>query len=136
MDNNLNTMQGRKNAFESLSKSIVFKNKLLIIGCGSIGTALLPLLIKFIVMPPSNITVCDKNANRFARISQFVSLGVKTKHVKITKDNVDKLIINELGFGQDDIIIDASYEINTEYMFNLCSASGISFINVVPTSEP
>lgn len=129
MDNNLNTMQGRKNAFESLSKSIVFKNKLLIIGCGSIGTALLPLLIKFIVMPPSNITVCDKNANRFARISQFVSLGVKTKHVKITKDNVDKLIINELGFGQDDIIIDASYEINTEYMFNLCSASGISFIN-------
>ncbi len=129
MDNNLNTIPGRKNAFESLSQSIVFNNKLLIIGCGSIGTALLPLLIKFIVMAPSNITVCDKNANRFAKISQFVSLGVKTKHIKITKENVNNLIINELGFGQDDLIIDASYEINTEYMFNLCAAAGISFIN-------
>ena len=129
MDNNLNTVTGRKNAFESLSQSIVFKNKILIIGCGSIGTALLPLLIKFIVMPPSNITICDKNANRFAKISQFVFQGVKTKHIKITKENATKLIIDELGFGQDDLIIDASYEINTEYMFNLCSSYGISFIN-------
>ena len=77
MDNNLNTIPGRKNAFESLSKSIVFKNKILIIGCGSIGTALLPLLIKFIVMSPSNITVCDKNANRFAKISQLLVLELK-----------------------------------------------------------
>lgn len=128
MDNNFNTIPGRKNAFESLSKSIVFKNKLLIIGCGSIGTALLPLLIKFIVMQPSSITVCDKNANRFAKISQFVVLGVKTKHIKITKENVDK-IIYDLRLGQDDIIIDASYEINTEYMFSLCESAGISFIN-------
>lgn len=129
MENNLKTIPGRKNAFESLSQSIVFKNKILIIGCGSIGTALLPLLIKFIVMAPSNITVCDKNANRFAKISQFISLGVKTKHIKITKENVSSLIINELGLGQDDIIIDISYEINTEFMFSLCESVGISFIN-------
>jgi len=129
MENNLKTIPGRKNAFESLSQSIAFKNKILIIGCGSIGTALLPLLIKFIVMEPSNITICDKNANRFAKISQFISLGVKTKHIKITKENVSGLIINELGFGQDDIIIDISYEINTEFMFSLCESAGISFIN-------
>jgi homospermidine synthase len=129
MENNLKTISGRKNAFERLTQSIAFKNKILIIGCGSIGTALLPLLIKFIIMPPSNITVCDKNGNRFAKISQLVSLGVKTKHIKITKDNVSSLIISELGFGQDDIIIDASYEINTEYMFSLCELAGISYIN-------
>ena len=129
MENNLKTIPGRKNAFESLSQSIAFKNKILIIGCGSIGTALLPLLIKFIVMAPSNITVCDKNANRFAKISQFISLGVKTRHIKITKENVSGLIINELGFEQDDIIIDVSYEINTEFMFSLCESAGISFIN-------
>ena len=129
MEKNFNTIPGRKNAFESLSQSIVFKNRILIIGCGSIGTALLPLLIKFIILSPSKITVCDKNANRFAKISQFINLGVKTKHIKITKDNVSNLIINELGFGQDDIIIDASYEINTEYMFSLCESAGISFIN-------
>ena len=129
MEKNLKTMSGRKNAFESLTKSIVFKNRILIIGCGSIGTALIPLLIKFIVMAPSNIIVCDKNANRFAKIFQFISLGVKIKHIKITKDNISSLIINELGFGQDDIIIDASYEINTEYMFSLCESAGISYIN-------
>ena len=129
MDNNLSTISGRKTAFESLTQSVVFKNKILIIGCGSIGTALLPLLIKFIQLVPSNITICDKNSNRFAKIGKFISQGVKTKHVKITKENAQAIIIDELKIGQDDIIIEASYEINTEYMFDLCEKNHISFIN-------
>lgn len=129
MKNNLNTISGRKNAFENLSQSIIFKNKILIIGCGSIGPALLPLLIKFIIIPPSNIIVCDKNKNRFEKISQFISLGVKTVHDKINKNNMHNIIINKLKFGQDDIIIDAAYEINTEFMFSLCESNGISYIN-------
>lgn len=129
MNINLKTISGRKSAFESLSKSIVFNNKILIIGCGSIGTALLPLIIKFIVMIPSNVIICDKNENRFANISGFISQGIKIKHEKITIDNASKIIIEELKMGQDDIIIDASYEINTDFMFELCESKGISYIN-------
>ncbi len=129
MDNNLSTIAGRKNAFEALTQSLSFKNKILLIGCGSIGTALLPLLIKFIQINPGNITVCDKNANRFGKITKFTNQGVKTSHIKITKENAKSFIIDQCNMCQDDIIVDASYEINTEFMFDLCESAGISFIN-------
>lgn len=129
MDNNLKTISGRKIAFDKLAQSTNFNNKILIIGCGSIGTALLPLLIKFIIMKPSNITIIDKNENRFSKILPYVIRGVKPTHIKITKENAKQIIINDLKFGQDDIIIDASYEINTDFMFELCEYNGISYIN-------
>lgn len=129
MDKNLKTISGRKIAFEKLTQSTIFNNKILIIGCGSIGTALLPLLIKFIIINPSNITIIDKNENRFCKIQPYVIQGVKPTHIKITKENANKIIISDLKFAQDDIIIDASYEINTDFMFELCEQYGISYIN-------
>lgn len=126
---NLKSISGRKHAVESMEQSKEFNNKIVLVGCGGVGTALIPLLFKFIKFNPVNLTVIDMDSNRFNNLTKFINLGIKTYHVKLTKDNIKSILIDELGLGQDDLLIDASYEISTNYMFQLCSDHGISYTN-------
>lgn len=129
MKPDLKTIAGRKHALESMSQMKEFKNKIVMIGCGAIGTALIPLLFKLIKFNPVNLTVIDMDSFRFDNINKFVNQGVNTLNVKLTKENTKTILIDDLKLGQDDLIIDASYEINTNFMFQLCSKFGISYIN-------
>lgn len=126
---NLKTTSGRKAAVESMRNIKEFNNKLVIIGCGAIGTALIPMLFKFIKFNPVNLTVIDMQSDKFSNLTKFINMGIKTRNIKLTKDNAKNILINELKLGQDDLIIDASYEINTNFMFTLCSEYGISYTN-------
>ncbi len=126
---NLKTISGRKYAIESMEQSKKFNNKIVLIGCGAVGTALIPLLFKFIKFNPENLTVIDMESYRFNNLTNFINQGIKTYHLKITKDNAKTILIDELKLGQDDLIIDASYEISTNYMYQLCSDYGISYTN-------
>jgi homospermidine synthase len=126
---NLKTIAGRKYALESMVHIKEFKNKIVLIGCGAIGTSLLPLLFKLIKFNPVNLTVIDMDSYRFDVINKFVNMGVNTLNVKLTKDNIKSILIDDLKLGQDDLIIDASYEINTIFMYRLCSEFGISYTN-------
>ena len=102
-----------------------FNNKLVVLGSGGIGTSVIPLLREFINIPLENITIIDKLESAFKNIDP----KIKRHNVKITKDNYEKVFIKDLKLGQDDIIIDASYDINTEDMYRLCNKYGISYTN-------
>lgn len=102
-----------------------FNNKLVVIGSGGIGTAVIPLLREFINIPLENITIIDKLPTAFKNIDP----NIKKLNVQITKDNYKKIFIKDLKLGQDDIIIDASYDVNTEDMYKLCNKHGISYTN-------
>lgn len=121
----LNTPQKRKNKLDNMKHIKTFKNKIVLIGCGAVGTCLLPLLFKLVNIEPSNITVIDMNSERFKNIDNKIN----TLNIKLTKDNIQNILINQLKLKNNDIIIDASYEINTNFMFQLCSNHGISYIN-------
>lgn len=122
-------MIDRKLAFNQMANMVSFNNKIVILGYGSIGTALLPLLLKIIKIDPKNITVIDQNNDRFKNIILFANMGVHIINIKLTSTNIKQIIIDNLGLGQDDIIIDASYEINTNLMYTICSEYGISYQN-------
>ena len=121
----MNEKQKRKKAVEAMYNSKTFDKKIVLIGYGAIGTALLHLLLKIIKINLNNIKIIDKNSNRFLNCKY----SVNKIHVKLTKDNTRDILVNKLQLGQDDIIIDCSYEINTNFMFSLCSEYGISYIN-------
>ncbi len=123
------TSAERKQAFELLSNSKIFNNKIAIIGCGAVGTALMPILFKIIKLDPAKVYVIDKDAERFKNLERFVNMGIKTLHLELKKENIQKILIENIGLGQDDLIIDASYEINTNFLYNLCSEYGISYTN-------
>ena len=126
MKYDLKTISGRKELLESMNLLKEFNNKIVLIGCGAIGTALIPLLLKLVKIEKSKITIIDMEKSRFENIK--IS-GINFKNIKITKDNFKQILIHDLQLGQDDIIIDASYGINTTDMFNLCNEFGISYIN-------
>lgn len=127
--NNLKTVSGRKFELELLKNQFSFNNKILIIGCGSIGASLLYLIINFIKIDPKLITIIDKDILKLDKIQKFVNLGVNKHIIKLDQHNTKEFIINYLKLSKNDIIIDASYEISTKYMYQLCSESGISYIN-------
>ena len=45
---NLKTMEGRKAVLDSMEHMEEFNNKIVIIGCGATGAALLPMLLKIV----------------------------------------------------------------------------------------
>lgn len=126
---NLKTSAERKQVLESMYNSKTFNNKIVLIGYGGIGTALLPLLFKIVSVNLSKVYVIEKNANRFVNLENFIKQGVNIINVALKKDNIKKILIEDLKLGQDDLIIDCSYEINTNYMYNLCAEYGISYTN-------
>ena len=119
----------RKAKLEALYNSESFNNKILILGCGAIGTVLLPILLKIINVDPKNIIIIDKNLLRKNKINKYIELGVTFINTKITRNNLKQLIIEDVGLTNNDIIIDASYGINTNDMFDICNMCGISYIN-------
>jgi homospermidine synthase len=123
-----NKFRDRKKYLDDIIKNKTkrqFNNKLVVIGSGGIGTSVIPLLREFINIPLENITIIDKLQYAFKNIDP----NIKKINVKITKDNYEKILIQDLKLGQDDIIIDASYDINTEDMYILCNKYGISYTN-------
>ena len=123
----MNTKKERKEAFNAMSNCRTFEGKILLIGFGCIGSSLIPVLTKFIKIDTTKLYIIDKDKSRFKNLDpKFTNINLI--NLKLTKDNTEK-VINDIGLGQDDIIIDASYEIDTNYMYDLCTRYGISYTN-------
>jgi len=54
----------------------LFSGRILLIGCGYVGRCTLPLLLRYLAMPPSKITVLDFVDNR-AAIAAELAQGVR-----------------------------------------------------------
>lgn len=126
---NYKTKEGRKIEFNKLIGTKEFSNKILVIGCGSIGPVILMVMLKLIKLDPSKITIIEKNPIKLNKLSHPIYQPVKKINMELKKENIEDTFINKLGLGQDDIIVDASYEINTNFLFDICSRYGISYIN-------
>ena len=124
----LKTKYERKQALDSMTSLMEFSNKIVIIGKGSIGSAIIPLILKLIKIPQNNIIIIDKNKERLdTLLTTFPS--IQTYNIELTKINTVNILIDNLKLKQDDIIIDSSYKISTKYMFDLCTSYGISYVN-------
>ena len=124
----LKTKDGRKQALDSMTSLMEFSNKIVIIGKGSIGSAIIPLILKLIKIPQNNIIIIEKNKERLATLLTTFPL-IQTYNIELTKINTMNILIDLIKLKQDDIIIDSSYKISTKYMFDLCSLYGISYVN-------
>lgn len=105
-----------------------YDGKILILGYGCIGTSLIPVLTKFVKIDLANIYIIERDNWRFNNLESKFN-KINKLNLEITKENLENIIINIIGLKQDDIIIDASYEIDTNSMYELCSKYGISYTN-------
>lgn len=110
---------------KSLKHLIEFNGKILIIGMGSVGRAILPLLFQLIKIKPENVMVIDM-INVKDRIKKYIDMGIIFKNVKITEDNYESTLSK---YTKGDFIIDCAWNIDTLALLKICVKNDIMYIN-------
>src|SRR3989344_5022883 len=114
---------------KSLARKLPFKNKILMVGCGSIGQAILPLIFKHRDIVPSQLSIiaADKRGFEAAR-----AYGVRHEVRPLTKANYKKEIAKRVGRG--DFLLNLSVDTSSANFIELCHKLGVLYLDTV--AEP
>ncbi|MCX5678564.1 MAG: saccharopine dehydrogenase NADP-binding domain-containing protein [Candidatus Omnitrophica bacterium] len=105
---------------------MIFKNKVLMIGYGSVARCVLPILLKHISIPYKNITIVDFTDKR-KELSRWIKRGIKFFQEKITPLNISQVLSEHVSPGG--IIIDLSWNIDCVEMLSWCHENKVLYIN-------
>ncbi len=98
----------------------------LVLGHGAIGTAVLPLLLERLPLPPDRITIVDREDRREA-LGAGIERGLRFERLTITKDNYASVLEERLGAG--DLLIDLTSYVDTLALVAWCQSRGVLFLN-------
>jgi len=105
---------------------LLFKNKVLMIGYGSVGRCALPVLLKHLDIPYKNITVLDF-ADKRAELAPWMRKGIKYSQERITPMNLAKVLSNHVSAGG--LIVDLSWNIDCLDMLTWCHNNKVLYVN-------
>ncbi|KTD57818.1 saccharopine dehydrogenase C-terminal domain-containing protein [Legionella shakespearei] len=103
---------------------IVYKNKILILGFGCIGQAVLPLLFQSFKLDPSQIVILSKH-NIGADVAK--NYGVQFKELAVTENNYLKLLPSILGPG--DFLLNLSVGVSSIDLIKYCQTNKILYLD-------
>jgi len=112
--------------FERLHR---FDGRLVMVGFGSIGQGVLPLLLRHIEMSPSQITIVTPGDAGRAVAQEF---DVTMVDAALRPDNVDALLAPRLGPG--DFLLNLSVDVSSAALIAWCEPRGVLYLDTV--SEP
>src|SRR5580698_6868194 len=96
-------------------KYVAFKNRMIMIGCGSIGVGTLPLLLRHIDMKPEQITIITADERGRAEAAEY---GIEFTVKKLNRQNYRKVLEPMLNKG--DFIVNVSVDVESASLINLC----------------
>jgi homospermidine synthase len=105
-------------------KHVVFPHRLVMVGCGSIGQGVLPLILRHIDIKPAQITIvtADERGHDVAR-----ECGVQFINQPITRDNYRKVL--EPLLGQGDFLLNLSVDVSSIALVELARARGALYLD-------
>jgi homospermidine synthase len=103
-----------------------FKNKILIIGYGSVAKCTLPILLKHIDIPPKNITIIDFLDKR-KELQPWINKGIKYFQERVTPININQLLSKHVSAGG--LVIDLAWNIECLDMLSWCHDNRVLYIN-------
>ena len=105
-------------------KHVVFSRRMVMLGLGSIGQGVLPLIFKHIDMKPEQITVltADERGRDVAR-----DYGVAAHVSPLTRENYRDLLAPHLGQG--DFLVNLSVEVSSVALVELCRELGALYLD-------
>ena len=103
-----------------------FKNKVLIIGYGSVSNCTIPILFKHIKIPYSNITIIDFADKRKA-LKKWTDKGIRYYQERITPLNIAKELSKYVSPGG--LIIDLAWNIGCTDILNWCHDNKVLYVN-------
>ena len=126
-------MDSRVQWFKKAKPLAVFPKdrSIVMIGCGSIGTTLLPVLFKLVDFNVDKMYIIDKlpvNKREYKNgyVRTFLDKGIHFKQIELTRSNY-KRVLSFMKSG--DILIDLAYDISTMDLLRFCHKKGILFLN-------
>ncbi len=109
----------------SAKKYLDFHGRMVMVGFGSIGQGVLPLILRHINIKPEQITIItddmrggEKEAERF---------GVEFVEKRLTESNVRSTLDNRLGQG--DFLVNLSVEVASTALIELCQKKGVLYLD-------
>jgi homospermidine synthase len=105
-------------------KKYPFTGKILVIGCGSIGQGVLPLLVRHFDVPSEHITVvtADSRGEDVAR-----EYGVKFIIDPLVRENHEEIVRSHIGPG--DFLLNVSVKVSSASLIEYCQRNGILYLD-------
>ncbi len=103
-----------------------FDGKILIVGFGSIGQGVLPLLLRHLSISPERITIvtADKRGEAVAR-----EFGVRFVVNPVVSENYEEIMRTYLGSG--DFLLNVSVDVSSASLIEYCQRNGILYLDTV-----
>jgi homospermidine synthase len=105
-------------------KHVAFTGKLLMLGCGSIGQGVLPLILRHIDMPRENISILTADHRGSAVAAQF---GIGEEILPVTRENYRAVLTQRLRAG--DFLLNLSVDISSVALVKLCRELGVLYLD-------
>ncbi len=105
---------------------VKFRNRILMIGYGSVAQCTIPVLFKHIKVPRSHVTVMDFE-NKAEELKKWTAKGVKYVRNRVTPENLGRLLGRYVGPG--DLLIDLAWNIECTEILQWCHDHGVLYIN-------
>ena len=105
-------------------KHVSFPGRLVMIGCGSIGQGVLPLILRHIDMPKDNIVVVTAEDRGLDVASKY---GIRFIVEPLTPGNYRKVLEPLLGPG--DFLLNLSVDVSSVALFELANEKGALYLD-------
>ena len=126
------TFLGQKPVNEAVKKPkgekfVNYDKKVLIIGYGSVGQCILPVILRHIVSDPKNVTVLEKDNHSKLFRKRNGNNGVKYIRCEIKRDNLESTLERYTEPGG--FVIDVSLNIGALDIMEWCFQNGVHYTN-------
>jgi homospermidine synthase len=111
------------------TSTVVFKNKILALGFGSIGQAILPLLFDYFKLDPSQIHILSKH-NLGEDVAK--NYGVTFQQIAVTESNYQELLSSILKPG--DFLLNLSVGISSIDLIKYCHINKVLYLDAAAES--
>ena len=105
-------------------KHVSFSGRLVMVGCGSIGQGVLPLILRHIGMEPSQITIVNSD-ERGSRVA--AEMGVTYIVQPLTRENFREVLSPMLGQG--DFLLNLSVDVSSVALIAFCRDVGALYLD-------
>lgn len=105
-------------------KHVAFSGRLVMVGFGSIGQGVLPLILRHIDMPSDKITIVTAEERGHDVADEY---GIKFEKIALTRDNYRKVLQPMLGKG--DYLLNLSVDVSSVALIELAQELGAMYLD-------
>jgi homospermidine synthase len=107
-------------------EKFAFNGKILIVGFGSIGQGVLPLLLRHFSISPERITIVTADARGEEVAREY---GVRFVVNPLVPDNYEEIVRSHIGTG--DFLLNVSVDVSSATLIEYCQKNGILYLDTV-----